>query len=197
MSTDPVLDLPAAFHPKTGSMEAWNGAYVRVEDYLRAHRVHNRLHQIRLIQIVLERAAERHAANPALDPTILAAEEIEALMDAWFADVLDERGQPHERIAIDGRVALLLCDGPQRWPQAFLDERQIPEEFAQAMRVSSIRAGPDLAVSSMVPRPIDLGPITEAAGETLERFERWPVLRTLLLWLLFIWALAAIFHATR
>jgi len=118
-------------------------------------------------------------------------------MDAWFADVLDERGQPHERIAVDGRVALLLCDGPQRWPHAFLDERQIPEEFAQAMRVSSIRAGPDLAVSSMVPRPIDLGPITEAAGETLERFERWPVLRTLLLWLLFIWALAAIFHATR
>ena len=48
MSTDQILDLPAAFHPKTGSLEAWNAAYVRVEDYLRAHRVHNRLHQIRL-----------------------------------------------------------------------------------------------------------------------------------------------------
>ncbi len=197
MAENPLVELPPAFHPKTGSLEAWNAAYVRVEDYLRAHRVHNRLHQIRLIQTILERAAERHAANPALDPTILAAEEIEALMDAWFADVLDDRGQPHDRIAIDGRVALLLCDGPQRWPQAFLDERQIPDEFAQAMRVSRIKAGPDLAVSSMVPRPIDLGAITEAAGETLERFERWPLLRTLLLWLLFIWALVAIFHATR
>ncbi len=192
-----MLELPAAFRPKTGSLESWNLAYIRVEDYLRAHRVHNRLHQIRLIQTILDRAAERHAANPSQDPTVLAAEEIESLMDAWFADVLDERGQPHERIAVDGRVALLLCDGPQRWPQAFLDERRIPEDFAQAMRVSSIRAGPDLAVSSMVPRPIDLGPITEAAGETLERFERWPVLRTLLLWLLFAGALAAIFHATR
>ena len=192
-----MLELPAAFRPKTGSLESWNLAYIRVEDYLRAHRVHNRLHQIRLIQTILDRAAERHAANPSQDPTVLAAEEIESLMDAWFADVLDERGQPHERIAVDGRVALLLCDGPQRWPQAFLDERRIPEDFAQAMRVSSIRAGPDLAVSSMVPLPIDLGPITEAAGETLERFERWPVLRTLLLWLLFAGALAAIFHATR
>jgi hypothetical protein len=197
MSTDQILDLPAAFNPKTGSLEAWNAAYVRVEDYLRAHRVHNRLHQIRLIQTVLERAAERHAAKPALDPTILAAEEIEALMDAWFADVLDERGQPHERIAVDGRVALLLCDGPQRWPYAFLDEDNIPADFARAMRSSNLEAGPDLAVSSMVPRPIDLGRITGAAGETLERIERWPVMRALFLWMVFAAALAGIFYMTR
>eukprot|EP01035_Chromulina_nebulosa_P067637 gene67637-92648_t len=104
-------------------MDAWNAAYVRVEDYLRAHRIHNRLHQSRLILKILERAARRHEANPALDPTTLAAEETEATIDLWFADVLDVRGQPHERIAVDGRVALLLCDGPQKWPYAFLDER--------------------------------------------------------------------------
>lgn len=197
MPANPTLELPSGFRPKTGTAEAWNAAYIRVEDYLRAHRLHNRLHQIRLIQTVLERAAERHAANPALDPTVLAAEEIEALMDGWFAEILDERGLPHDRIAVDGRVALLLCDGARRWPEAILDERQSPEEFVTAMRQSSIQAGPDLAVSSMVPRPIDLGPITEAAGETLERFERWPMLHTLILWLLFAGALAVIFHATR
>jgi hypothetical protein len=196
MTEGEFLDLPSAFRPKTGSPEAWNAAYVRVEDYLRAHRVHNRLHQIRLIQKILERAAERHAANPALDPTILAAEETEALMDAWFADVLDVRGQPHERIAVDGRVALLLCDGPLQWPQAFLDEH-LPEDFVHAMRDGSMRAGPDLAVSSMVPRPIDLGPITEAAGETLERLSEWPIVRVLVLWLLFAGALAASFYLTR
>jgi hypothetical protein len=196
MTEGESLDLPAAFRPKTGRPEAWNAAYVRVEDYLRAHRVHNRLHQIRLIQKILERAAERHAANPALDPTVLAAEETEALMDGWFADVLDVRGQPHERIAVDGRVALLLCDGPLQWPQAFLDEH-LPEDFVRAMREGSMRAGPDLAVSSMVPRPIDLGPITEAAGETLERLSRWPIVRVLLLWLLFAGALAASFYLTR
>lgn len=197
MSSDWLLDLPAAFRPKTGSPEAWNAAYVRVEDYLRAHRVHNRLHQIRIIQRILERAARRHAVDPALEPTVLAAEETEALMDEWFADVLDERGQPHERIAVDGRVALLLCDGPRRWPDAFLDDEEIPAPFQRAMRESSIRAGPDLAVSSMVPRPIDLGPITGAAGEALERIGRWPILKTLLLWILFAGALAAVFYATR
>lgn len=197
MSESPPIELLGAFRPKTGTMEAWNAAYVRVEDYLRAHRIHNRLHSSRLILGILERAARRHESNPSLDPTTLAAEETEAMMDLWFADVLDERDQPHERIAVDGRVALLLCDGPQKWPYAFLEEGRVPPEFASAMRAGALTAGPDMAVSSMVPRPIDLGPIPEAAGETLERFERLPILRTLFLWLLFAGALAAIFYATR
>lgn len=191
------MELTGEFRPKTGTMDQWNAAYVRVEDYLRAHRIHNRLHQSRLIQQILERAARRHETNPALNPTALAAEEVEALMDLWFAEMLDARDQPHERIAIDGRVALLLCDGPQKWPYAFLDERQIPADFAASMRAGFIQAGPDMTVSSMVPRPIDLGPIPEAAGETIERIERWPIVRTLLLWVLFAAALAAIFYATR
>lgn len=191
------LESVSPFRPRTGTMEAWNAAYVRAEDYLRAHRIHNRLHVSRLVQMVLERAARRHEQNPSLDPTTLVAEETEALMDQWFADVLDQRGQPHERIAIDGRLALLLCDGPQKWPYAFLDEVQVPEDFRKAMRTGVIEAGPDMAISSMVPRPIDLGPIPEAAGETLERFEKWPILRTLLLWLVFAGALGAIFYGTR
>jgi hypothetical protein len=118
-------------------------------------------------------------------------------MDVWFAAVLTENGQPHERIAIDGRVALLLCDGPEKWPYAFLDGKNIPTDFRAALKKSSMQAGPDMVVSSMVPRPIDLGPITEAAGETLERFEQWPIMRTLFLWLIFTAALAGIFYATR
>ncbi len=191
------IGLPAAFRPKTGTMESWNAAYVRVEDYLRAHRIHNRLHQSRLIQKILERAARRHEAQPALDPTTLAAEETEEMMDAWFAEVLDEKGVPHDRLAIDGKVSLLLSDGPERWPYAFLDEENVPEDFRKAMRSSNLQAGPDLAVSSMVPRPIDLGMITGAAGETLERFEKWPALRALFLWLVFAGVLAGIFYMTR
>ena len=189
--------LPAPFRPATGGMEAWNAAYARVEDYLRAHRIHNRLHQSRLIQDILERAAARHAADPSLDPTTLVAEETEARMDAWFAQVLDQPGQDHERLAIDGRVALMLCDGPGRWPFAFLETSALPADFVAAMRSSFLEAGPDLAVSSMVPRPIELGAIPEAAGETLERFEQWPILRALFLWALFALVLAGIFYVSR
>jgi hypothetical protein len=92
---------------------------------------------------------------------------------------------------------LLICDGPQKWPYAFLDEEKVPGEFARAMQESSIQAGPDLAVSAMVPRPIDLGLISEAAGETLERFERYPLLRTLFLWAMFLGGLTVFFYATR
>ncbi len=189
--------LPAGFRPRTGTIDDWNAAYVRVEDYLRAHRIHSRLHQSRLIQAILERAASRHAHNPLLDPTTLAAEETEAWMDRWFAAVLPGGGVAEERLAATGRVALLLTDGAAKWPYSFLDTKAVPEEFARAMRESSIEAGPDMTVSSMVPRPIDLGIITEAAGETLERFERWPVLKTLALWVVFLATLSAIFFFTR
>lgn len=199
------MDLPvesveaqlATFRPKTGTLEAWNAAYLRAEDYLRAHRLHNRLHQSRLIQVILERASLRHADNPALDPTTLADQETELLMDQWFGAMLDAKNMPHDRIAVAGRVALLLCDGFEKWPYAFLDSQGAPAEFTAAMRASSMKAGPDMAVSSMVPRDIDLGTITEAAGETLETIEKWPLLRTAVLWLVFLGALFAIFYATR
>ena len=187
----------ADFRPATGTMDEWNSAYVRVEDYLRAHRIHNRLHQSRLIQRILGRAAARHATDPSRSPTVLAAEESARLMEAWFGAMLERRGPAADRLATDGRVALLLCDGSSRWPYAFLDEDGIPPEFREAMREGVIRAGPDLAVSSMVPRPIDLGPIPDAAGDTIERMERWPVLRTLALWLVLAAMLGILFRLTR
>ncbi|MDI1337889.1 MAG: hypothetical protein PSU94_17045 [Lacunisphaera sp.] len=191
------LESLNSFRPTTGTLDQWNDAYVRVEDYLRAHRVHNRLHQSRLIERILSEAARRHAEAPALDPSTLAIEETDRLMDEWFGELLGEKGLPHDRLATEGRVAMLLSEGMQRWPYAFLDERKIPAEFTAAMRQSSIKAGPDLAVSSMVPREIDLGTITEAAGYTLERIEKLPVLRVLLLWAIFAGLLTAVFFATR
>jgi len=178
-------------------MEAWNAAYVRVEDYLRAHRLHNRLHQSRLIQRILERAARRHEADPSLDPTALAAAETEALMEDWFDRVLEPAASAPERLAVDGRVALLLCDGPERWPYSFLAPDPVADDFRQAMRTQFLQSAPHLSLSSMVPRPIDLGRITEAAGETFERFNQWPILRTLVLWTVFASALAGIFYLTR
>jgi hypothetical protein len=65
------------------------------------------------------------------------------------------------------------------------------------MRAGVLRAGPDLKVSSMVPRPIDLGPIPEAAGDTFERIGKWPVFRLLFLWALLAGVLAALFRLTR
>jgi len=191
------LESLDSFRPKTGTLDQWNAAYVRVEDYLRAHRVQNRLHQSRLIQRILVAAARQHEQRPNLEPATLAVEETDRLMDEWFGSVLGQKDLPHDRIAAEGRVALLLADGMQRWPYAFLEKEKLPADFLQAVKQGSISAGPDLAVSSMVPREIDLGAITEAAGETLETIERLPVLRVLLLWGVFVGVLTAVFLATR
>jgi hypothetical protein len=191
------LESLSSFRPGTGTPEQWNAAFVRVEDYLRAHRVHNRLQQSRILQEVLAGAARRHAEDPAANPTTLAAEEIDRMMDAWFAELLGDRTLSHERVAIEGRVALLLCDGVERWPYAFLDPANVPPEFSREMKQRSIQAGPDLAVSSMVPREIKLGALTDVAGQTFERIERWPMLRVTLLWLIFLAMLALVFNATR
>ena len=199
MNANPAdrVELAMVFRPATGSMAEWNEAYVRVEDDLRAHRIHNRLHQSRLILRILQRAAVRHAADPTLSPTRLAAEETERQIDEWFAAMLDERGGSGDRRTIEGRVALLLADGPARWPYAFLESGQTPDEFRAAMQAGVLRAGPDLKISSMVPRPIDLGPIPEAAGDTIERIAKWPVFRLLFLWALLTGVLAALFRLTR
>jgi len=186
-----------AFRPRTGTPEQWNAAFIRVEDYLRAHRVHNRLQQITILQKVIARAARRHEQDPTLDPTTLAAEEIDRMMDEWFGELLGDKALPHERIAVEGRVALLLTDGVERWPYAFLDEQQVPADFAMEMQKRSIQAGPDMTVTSMVPRQIELGTLTEVAGQTFEQIEKWPILRVILLWAVFLSVLALVFYATR
>jgi hypothetical protein len=186
-----------AFRPRTGTPDQWNAAFIRVEDYLRAHRVHNRLQQITILEKVIAQAARRHERDPTLDPTTLAAEEIDRMMDEWFGELLGDKNLPHERIAVEGRVALLFSDGVERWPYAFLDDRHVPTEFAREMQRRSIQAGPDMTVTSMVPRPIELGALTEVAGQTFEQIEKWPILRVSLLWAMFLSVLALVFYATR
>jgi len=193
----PGLSRLSGFQPRTGTLDQWNAAYVRVEDYLRAHRIHNRLHQSRVIERVLECAARRHEANATLDPVVLATEETDRIMQEWFAAQLNTPGLPHDRLAAQARVAMLLSDLPTRWPYAFLDPENTPNEARVAMEKSAIQAGPDMAVTSMVPRDIDLGVLPEAAGETLETLERWPLIRLLLLWALFAVVMAVLFALTR
>ncbi len=195
----PAAGLPrlSGFQPRTGTLDQWNAAYVRVEDYLRAPRIHNRLHQSRVIERVLECAAHRHEADPKLDPVTLAAEETDRIMQAWFASQLGDGSLPHDRLAAQARVAMLLSDLPTRWPYAFLDQENTPGEARVAMEKSALQAGPDMAVSNMVPREIDLGVLPEAAGDTLETLERWPLIRLLLLWALFAAVMAVVFALTR
>jgi hypothetical protein len=174
------------FYPETGTLEEWNAAYYRLEDYLRAHGVTNKVHQSQVILRLLQRAAARHAQTPQTPPIKLALEEAYSEIDRWFEALMDE---PDERRAsIVGRVNLYLLQAPERWPNVFLaPDGMIPPDFRSAMRDSSIQGRPDLSVSSMVPRPLDVSPAAELLEETWERISQvWVVfvvgLTSLALW---------------
>jgi hypothetical protein len=157
------------FFPITGSQADWNVAYYRLEDYFRALRMVNKVHQSQIILHILELAAARHARDPSQNPAALAMEEARAAMNHWFETILGRR----ERIAVTGLISLLAIDAPEKWPVAFLAE-EVPVEFRSEMQESEVRAGPDLQVSSMVPRPIDVISSLDPLhfSETLEKV-RW------------------------
>ena len=145
------------FFPATGSEAEWNAAYYRLEDYLRALRIANKVHQSQIILRILEMAAARHALDPEQNPTALAMGEARSMMEQWFETILGRR----ERLAVAGLISLLVINAPGKWPVAFLCD-QIPAEFRRAIQESEVRAGPDMQVSSMVPRPIDVSPLLDS-----------------------------------
>lgn len=184
-------DSPAA------PIAEWNEAFEKVENYLRAHRIDSHLHRTRLTQTILERVAAQHPLPRQDSLATLAAAEAHLLLAAWFKQALGASLTQDEDPCTQGRVALLICDGPLRWPYAFLDEKSLPEDFATALRQSLIKAGPDLEHASMTPRDIDLGLLPEVAGETLEKLEQQPVLRLTLAWGALTLLFVCLFFLTR
>ena len=190
-------DTLKPFVPKWGSPEEWTEAYEKVENYLRACRINSRLHRARLIHRILQRVAERGPAPGAEALSTAAIRETQVMMEAWFARLLQPTADGKRYSLVDGRVALLLCDGSDRWPYAFLTVDNLPPDLVKEMRESMLVAGPNLGISNMVPRAIDYGWFPEIAGDTLDSLGRWPFLKALIAWGLFILLLAYLFYRSR
>jgi hypothetical protein len=56
---------------------------------------------------------------------------------------------------------------------------------------------PALQPSSMTPQPLDLGPVSEVADGTWRTFDKWPFLRGITIWVLFLSLLCAVFYVVR
>ena len=174
------------------SLEEWNAAYVKVENYFHALRIRNKPLLGQLVLRVLERAQRRAPAEPGRSATELAAEEMDLIVTDWFAEVLQTSpiGSDHT-LSTRGRLALLLADMPGKWQDQFLRPGPWPREFVDSMRESFFRAGPDFQLSKMAPRPLDLGPLT-----TLTNFGRLPYVRMALVWAGYALLLVLIFWLT-
>jgi hypothetical protein len=166
--------LQIDFSPPTGNDAEWNDAYARLADYFRAHRIHSRLHRTWLILETLKRAAVTHGKHPEQSPTAVAIHEARRMHRDWLRGIIGDLNVPEGRLDANGRLAFLLCDGPNEYPDFFLNSSDAPLEMLAAMRAPIQQSGPDLAVSSMVPRPIDLGALPDIAEETSGFFDRHP-----------------------
>jgi len=180
--------------------EEWNEAYEKVENYLRACRVGSHLQRARLTALILKRVYDRTQADGATEGrglSELAIMEVRVRISEWIGHFLPPRPDGRAINLGEGMLAIYLCDGSTRWPYAFLDTQRMPAEFAEALCARVVRAGPDLAVSSMVPREMDLGLMPGLVGSAMEAFESVPILKTLLAWLLFLGLLGFLFWYTR
>jgi len=195
MNPSPVIVSATELASIDPAGTAWDEAFLRVESYFRAHQIESRILLNRLVMEVI--MAARAAALPSADPVALAMREAERRTNAWFARVLGDAADPDdERLGTRGRIALVLCDVPARWPQHFLADAPPPPELIEAMRAAYIEAGPEIEITSMFPRPMDFGPIANVADEAWKTFARWPLLRAALGWLLFLGLLAAAWFFT-
>jgi hypothetical protein len=172
-------------------LEEWNAAYSKVESYFHALRVRNKVLLGQLVALVLERAMQRSARESQRSATELAVEEMDRLVNEWFAQVLQAPPAGAEMLSTRGRLALLLADMPGRWQDQFLRPGPWPNEFVVAMRENYLRAGPDFQLVKMTPRPLDLGPIT-----TLTHLTHLPMVKMAASWVLFGLLLVFLFFLT-
>ncbi len=196
---DLLLDPIEPFIPTWGTPAEWNSAYEKLESYLRAHEVDSQLHRARLITTILHSISCRGQDQTQDKPIpTLAIEEATRLVQDWFSRIMDFPANKDSSFTTsDGCVALFLCDGPLRWPHAFMDPDRIPEDLKNAMRKSLMRAGPELQISNMVPRPIDLGLIHEFADDAMDALNRKPIIKVMVGWLIFLAILTFLFWRSR
>ena len=183
---------------KVEELEAWDDAFEKVENYLRAHRIRSKVILAEFVPEILARAQDQHRLNPDQDPVRLASQEADKMLEDWFRELIADTVADEVDTGAQGRLALLLMDAPRRWPQYMLRPRsELPDEFVDEFCKSFINAGPDMDLTSMRPQPLDLGPITYMAESTLNNLARWPWFKSLLLWGAIIGAFTYLFWLTR
>ncbi len=190
-----TLNLPNAGEAEWSELDE---AYGKVDNYLRACRVSSRLHRARLTAAIVKSAIKsRETAPPGTPLCTLAIEEARRLIGAWLSGLLPPRADERAYSQAEGFVALYLCDGPERWPSAFLNPAEAPPGFLEMLRSKLVKAKPDLEISSIVPRVIDRGLLPGLADTARSTFDHFPIFRTLTFWLLYAATLATLFWYTR
>jgi hypothetical protein len=124
-------------------------------------------------------------------------DQIQDELETWAESLTPARaGECRLQQRSRAKAQLLLAEVPARWPAHFLRD-PAPPEIAAAVQACTLVPTRPLRQTSMSPRPIDLGPVSEVAQGTWKTFDTWPVLRGLTTWMLFALLLGAVFYVVR
>lgn len=156
----------------------WDEALERLSAYLGEIQIGGIEHRARVALRLLDQARASVGAAHPLEHTMQVAQT--ELM-AWFSEALGDVDLPANRKMAWGLVAWQMADGPQRWPDAILQDRPSPE-IRRALAGIVLRSSPDLTVSRMVSRDMDYGALETLAQETWHQFAWAPLLRAAALW---------------
>lgn len=89
----------------------------------------------RLIDPFIMRAVQFWRGHNGLDFASLAVEEAEFDLRAWFTGIFSADEKHGRASLMRGRAAFLMCDGPNRFSQAFLASvDDLPADFVGAMQ---------------------------------------------------------------
>ncbi len=171
----------------TPPLAAWNEATLRLEDYLRAHRVHDRERLLRLNLELLDAARRAHGLAPARPPLDLVMELATTRTQAWFSRLVDDTVPPDPRLAARGRAIWFASGLHRAWPSAFLDPAPPPALLA-AIRSGSLQAGPALEFSSLIRTEVDYGALEDIAEGTWQQFSWRHTLGAFLIWVVIFFA---------
>ncbi len=179
-------------------LAAWDDAWTRVEAYLAALGIRNKLVLSRKVSEVMARTEQRWIRDRGQSPARIAGEEIETMVTHWLRSVLElNDGEATEAISRRGRLALLLMNMPHQWQHAFLSDPPWPPGFADSLRQQYSLTGPEFSRAHMSARPLELGAIPKAADLALRQLEKYPRFRTVLIWCLLASAFVVLFYASR
>lgn len=120
-----------------------------------------------------------------------------AHIDRWAGSLVAE--QPNESVehrSSRGRTRVALTGLASRWPESFLSSDR-PAELETALAGANPPLVPPLQQTIMTPAPFDLGAVSKMADETWRTFDKWPFLRGVLIWTLFLALLGGAFYLIR
>lgn len=178
-------------HPELD--DALSRAYIRVEQYLCALRIHNKRILSELTHAILKDVRQRVIEGDEREPVHIAMEATEEHVRSWYGRLTGEEKPLPETDRI--RLSLFRADLAKRWSRYFLRSGDIPGPFREEMRERTLRSFPESAPGeSMQPDRLDLGKIGKWAEDTWRLFGKWPLLQAVIVALAYLAVFAFVIY---